>query len=421
MNYSFNGANKIISVADAPINGAINVDIQELYSRWVDWVLTADNSKYIQAMRVVGGDPLPGSKQLGLTYFLMNDWKIRPYEANHTFTLNGNLYSEDGSSPFISTIGSFNVMIVSSVSNLVDSTVQQLPEIEYASYNGGVTLDAINGTDSSEYPYGTPLHPCKTTANSYAIRMARGFNTIYLKSDLTLSGIPDGVLNNLTLIGIVGFGENAKTLTINNVLITNCRAKNLKVTGTAKSGSTADLTNCTINNLNNAEIHALECVITSGVYSSTELDQCTIDGNIVISDNGVFSGTRIVFNGDFTNITHGNNTTVSIDINSGYLMIKNSTNGCLSEFNVKGGEVELDDSCSGGEFYIEGIGNLYGDPEELGMIVKANNLISSAMIGSSLTNEQDEILRSLATTEELRVVNIGVKNASLLIPHTTNI
>lgn len=120
MNYSFNGANKIISVADAPIMGAINVDIQELYSRWVDWVLTSDNSKFIQALRVVGGDQLPGAKQLGLTYFLMNGWKIRPYESNHTFNLIGNLYSEDGSLPFTSTIGNYNVMIVSSVSNLVD-------------------------------------------------------------------------------------------------------------------------------------------------------------------------------------------------------------------------------------------------------------------------------------------------------------
>jgi hypothetical protein len=120
MNYSFNGANKIISVADAPIMGTINVDIQELYSRWVDWVLTSDNSKFVQAMRVVGGDPLPGAKQLGLTYFLMNGWKIRPYEADHTFNLTGNIYSEDGTLAFTPTVGSYNVMIVSSVSNLVD-------------------------------------------------------------------------------------------------------------------------------------------------------------------------------------------------------------------------------------------------------------------------------------------------------------
>jgi hypothetical protein len=58
---------------------------------------------------------------LGLTYFLLNGWKIRPYEATHVFSVNGNLYSEDGTSPFLPTIGGYNVTIISSVSNLVEA------------------------------------------------------------------------------------------------------------------------------------------------------------------------------------------------------------------------------------------------------------------------------------------------------------
>lgn len=187
MNYSFNGVTKIITPTDAPVSGAITIDVQEIYSRWVDWLLTSDNSKYLLALRSVGGDPLPGSKKLGLTYFLMNGWKIRPYEADHVFTLNGNLYSEDGSSPFALTIGTFNVTIISSVSNLVDSTVQQLPEIEHNTFNQRVTIDVVNGVAGVAYPTGTPLQPVNNLTDAISIATTRGFGMFELLSDLTIT------------------------------------------------------------------------------------------------------------------------------------------------------------------------------------------------------------------------------------------
>src|SRR3990172_1116667 len=95
---TFDGSNRLIVVD----NGVTEIDVKiDLYSDWKEWMLLGDNSRYAQAMRAVGGDPLPGSKQLGSTFFLMNGWKIRPHEASHTLTVNGNLYSEDGSSPYI--------------------------------------------------------------------------------------------------------------------------------------------------------------------------------------------------------------------------------------------------------------------------------------------------------------------------------
>ena len=120
MNYTFDWPNKIITPTDAPISGAITIDVQDMYSRWVDWMVTSDNAKYLQAMRVVWWDPLPWSKQLWITYFLLNGWKIRPHETNHIFSLDGNIYSEDWSSPFVPTLWAYNVTIINSVSNLVD-------------------------------------------------------------------------------------------------------------------------------------------------------------------------------------------------------------------------------------------------------------------------------------------------------------
>ena len=183
MAYTFDGPNKIISF-DASTTA---VDVQDLYSRWVDWFLTSDNSKFLLAMRNVGGDPLPGSKQLGLTYFFMNGWKLRPYEETHVLAIDGNLYSEDGSSPFTPVLGAYNVTIINTVSNLVDSTVQQLPEIEYSSFQNRVTVDVDNGSVGTTYPVGTPASPVNNLADALAIAAARGFKVLDLLSDLTIT------------------------------------------------------------------------------------------------------------------------------------------------------------------------------------------------------------------------------------------
>ena len=187
MNYTFTGSTKIISPTDAPVLGAISIDVQDMYSRWVDWFLTSDNSKYLPAMRVVWWDPLPWSKKLGLTYFMLNWWKIKPYEATHTFSLNGNVYSEDWTSSFIPTVGSYNVTIINTVSNLVDSTVQQLPEIEYASFNWRVTIDAVNWVAGVSYPTGTPTNPVNNIVDALSIASTRWFRTIFTNSDLTIT------------------------------------------------------------------------------------------------------------------------------------------------------------------------------------------------------------------------------------------
>lgn len=116
MGVTFNGSGKLI-ICDA---GTTSLDMKDVYSRWKQWVITSDNAKYPEAFSAIGGDSLVGGKFLGTTYFLENGWKIRPQEANHTLSVTGNLYSRDGSSPFVSTLGSFNVRIEMQVSNLVD-------------------------------------------------------------------------------------------------------------------------------------------------------------------------------------------------------------------------------------------------------------------------------------------------------------
>lgn len=114
--YTFDGPNSLI-ILDA---GVTTLDVADLYSRWKDWVLDSDNSKYEPAFsNSVGGNPLGGGVNLGQYFFLQNGWRIRPQEASHTLTVNGNLFAiPDTFDFFAPTLGNFNVKIRLSSSSL---------------------------------------------------------------------------------------------------------------------------------------------------------------------------------------------------------------------------------------------------------------------------------------------------------------
>ena len=61
MAFTFNGSTKTITLTP----GTTELGVRDLWSRWVDWLLTSDNSKYGPAMAQVGGndiDSVSGTK-----------------------------------------------------------------------------------------------------------------------------------------------------------------------------------------------------------------------------------------------------------------------------------------------------------------------------------------------------------------------
>lgn len=129
--YTFDGENKLIILSE----GVIEFDAKDLYSRWKEWCGSLDNAKYVQAFNAVGGEPVnpSGTQIISPYFFLINGWKIRPYEANHQLTINGNLLSLDGSNPVVKTLGNYNVFIRTLLS--VNSTT--------TSVNGQVGGDSV--------------------------------------------------------------------------------------------------------------------------------------------------------------------------------------------------------------------------------------------------------------------------------------
>lgn len=110
MAYSFNGTTKVITLT----SGTTTMSVRDVWSRFVDWWLTSDNSKYPLAFEQVGGNDidLSAGTKVPIYAFLINGWRIKPQEANHTLAVtDGILLVSGGGDPFINTTGAYIVRI----------------------------------------------------------------------------------------------------------------------------------------------------------------------------------------------------------------------------------------------------------------------------------------------------------------------
>jgi hypothetical protein len=342
----FDGENKLIIVNF----GITDIDVElDIYSAWKRWLLSADNSKYEIALRVVGGDPISEVKTLGATFFLMNGWRIRPYEGNHRLKISGNIFTDpSGDSIIIPTLGNFSVIIEMFVSNLSDSTLAQMPQFEYSSFNSVVTVDAINGAPGTSYPLGTPSHPVNNLTDAIFIANLRGFKKIYFIGNYTIP-------SNAYITGFIFAGQGATLTTLTfepGCIVPNCQAENVRVTG--ESLGMVGFTNCHI-----------ATYAGSGTIPSSQhilVKECLLEG--VISLPGNYTGRITVL--DSWAISSPN--TLVFNMNGGAFSLKNKnfagdvtiincTSGLASvstEFNA--GRLILDSSITAGTFKVGGVG-----------------------------------------------------------------
>lgn len=127
--YQFDGQNRIISLN----LGVVDFEVSDMYSKWKEWASIGSNAKFANAFNVVGGEPInpEGTQVISPYFFFINGWKLRPQEAPHQLTINGNLLSLDGTQPTIPTIGGFEVFVrtllsVNSTTTSVNTNLQTL-------------------------------------------------------------------------------------------------------------------------------------------------------------------------------------------------------------------------------------------------------------------------------------------------------
>ena len=378
MPVSFDGLNKIIT-ADS---GTTSIDVgADMYSRWKDWVLTGSNSQWEKAFEVVGGEPTTGGNTISGYFFLANGWKLRPQEANHTLVIDGILLTTDQSSPYLPTIGTFNVsiqaviplqaeaiLVETGVSGLTPDESVQLDEVEGLSYvNATVYIDTNGGGTGNTFPSGNASNPVNNWSDASIIASGRGFDRFELHGPLTLL-IGDSY-NDTHWMGV---SPSNSQLTLNGSNSALCSFYHLKLTGTLMGRVTAEF--CSLGALVDFQGTLKECGLTSSVVIDS-----TATGIIGIVDcKSLVAGT-----GRPTLDTNGSSADFNIRGYTGGLTVENFTAGGNMSIDVISGTVEIAASCTSGTIVVRGICSLI-DNSGPGVTVVTDGLVSPVSIESTL-------------------------------------
>jgi hypothetical protein len=345
MAYTFDGPTKLITLS----SGTVEFSVLDLYSRWKDWMLLSDNTKYQPAMRTAGGDPISATKNLGATFFLLNGWRIRPQEADHRLTVNGNLYTDpSGSSPFVDTLGAYNVTIEMQVSNLSDSTVAQMDQINAGVYRGVVCLDKTSGYAGDTFPIGTQAFPSNNVAQARTIAANYGIGVLQLQPGTYTFGTGED------LSGMIIKGEHAIQTMVTVVPaanVTNCQFEDLFMVGCTLDGYTY-LKHCSVAGLAGFEGFMEGCMI-AGTTSLTG----TANTYLVDCKSGcVGLGSTDLPVFDLT----GTNRHFAFRNWAGPVKLTNSTDAantlCIDI--SSGATIIIDASCTAGTLCVRGVGNI---------------------------------------------------------------
>jgi hypothetical protein len=347
---------RIIYVTTAPVDDLVTIDVQiDLYSDMKeDWRSTPALNKFVLPIRSVGGDALPGSKTLGDTYFLADDWKIRPYEADHKLALNGNLFAEDGTSVTVTTIGSYQVLVEMFVSNLSDASL-----VGGDIWTANLGEEAHNENEDTsghllymtrylqKYVYvdpelvdpgdGSSLTPFNNITDAIDFAEGHSLRDLVALSEITL----DRDLKNFNIIGI-------------GAPVVNCGGVDLK-------GS--EFLHCTMRGTYTDSIIAQQSVLDDGFLLNGFFENCALYGDLTCVVGGA------VLLKEVTSIMPGatnpsislngaGSSSLSISGYSGELNIKNCTNAADSVKIELQGKVTLESTCTDGLITIMGVAEL---------------------------------------------------------------
>jgi hypothetical protein len=121
---TFDASEREFVVTQAPVDGVITIDVNvDLYSDgkedWQDDGTFPDLAKMQFPIDAIGGNQF-GAKTLGASYLIKYGWHFKPFEADHTMLIVGNIGTETGWELVQDTVGTFRVRIENEVSTLVE-------------------------------------------------------------------------------------------------------------------------------------------------------------------------------------------------------------------------------------------------------------------------------------------------------------
>lgn len=306
------------------------------------------------------------------------DWALRKI-------VGGNLVAIDGAgssiSPVLNSFGnSFDRTSSSS------ATLQELADVQYSSFAGGVWVDTANGTAGQTYPTGTPRQPCSNFTDALAVGSSRGLNTFYIVGNATVNG---GL--NYTDAVFVGQGQNLSTITIAAAAnVTNCTFQEATIDGTLDGGS--QIERCTIGAL----------TVVSGIIKNSLLDPSTI--TLGGSDTAFFLDCKSGVPGVATPVVDcgGSGQPIVMRNFNGGVTITNKSGSDAISIDMNSGQAILTSTVTAGVIVVRGIGKLV---DESGDRINTGAWNGATIINETIDSRDLQLARKLASNKVIIAAN----------------
>jgi len=393
----------------APVSSRVAIDTQvDLYSdAKEDWQNEAFQ-KFEFPFTTIGGNDLGGGLEAGDYYFLRTDlgWRIRPYEADHTLTITGNLYPIDSNDDLVvptSTAATVATIFErSQLTQTVQDQVSQTASAVWAQPVNGVTagsfgeimrsqafghavyFDGDLGAAGTAYPLGTQRYPVNNFANAFTIAQAESAPIVHMESEGVILATDDAT-------GMIIEGHHPLKVQCQvsaGAVTTNTQFRELYLRNAALNGWVV-VRDSLLENITGFQGIAHQCMLNPGTIQLTGAQ-----GSHFLE---CFSGQP----GTSTPIidVNGKNVDVGFRAYSGGIRFENNTANNNISVDLLSGQIVLASTCTSGTFVARGTGKLVDNAGNAipsgawnGMIV-VNETTSNA--GGALTSTQDQRLREL--------------------------
>ncbi len=222
------------------------------------WVVNLDDGSRASVLRVISetqietdilGDGTTNQFAVGNKYEINN---ITQCDVN-----GGNLVAvtSDGETPMSPILPTAGTQIVRTSSS--SATLQELVDIQYASFSGGVSLDETSEFSGVAYPTGTPRQPVNNLVDALLILNERGLSQINVIGNATIGA------GDYTGITFYGESRTKTTITIDSMAeVHGCHFINANITGELDGGGL--LQGCAIKNLDYVDGFIEDCTLTPG-------------------------------------------------------------------------------------------------------------------------------------------------------------
>lgn len=331
-----------------------------------------DDASIIDA---AGKENLGGGVKVGLTITLLNATLAFETRSGPSYTQcnisGGNLVAIDDIGDNISPIypTAFTQIVLANSSS---ATLQEQSALQYASFNGGVTIDVTSLYSGTDYPIGTPQEPVNNIDDAHLIAIERGFPTFFIIGNLSLTEVEPDLIRH----SFIGSGKDRTLIDIAPLaIVTDCAYYDAHVTGTLDGKSR--LKDCVIDDLIYVKGYIEECVLSPGVITLAGSEEAHF---LDCWSGQPGTGTPTIDMG-------GTGQALALRRYAGGIALINKTGPEAVSIDLNSGQIKLDMvTVTNGTIVCRGVGKLTelttGDPIESG--VYGNLTIVNELIGENV-------------------------------------